>query len=321
MTFIPSFIFAPPSDDGKYRESLCALHIDMNEGPQIHIFDIQENKGAVATQNILGVAMAVRDAFLPLHGLKDIKWQLVKGAIKTPVQFYEQNGLCYRIDFKDSGPNEGILFNRLTTNPLSEYLEKSKQKGIKETFAQSSSLYRGGLLSIYPVHVPQDEAAYIYLRQVYTSPHMRDGWKVVIADAQKVLELWRSQTKDLETTLKNLGLTWKKAIETEWTTGEDPILLNMSLASSLENLRGHRLTVKHELPHLNYRPEFDMPLSHTNGRHRLFNMINCGAPFVPLEMEATANTELFKERFGWRTFSNSITPQKPAIFYPKYERQ
>ncbi|PZO86608.1 MAG: hypothetical protein DI626_06085 [Micavibrio aeruginosavorus] len=299
MSNINVFEFSPAAPETKHVASVCGIHVSPS-GPYIHLFEIEENAGGLVSENILTAAKAARDYFFPNHGLSDINWQFVKGPWITPVTFNEKNGLCTKITFQNGSVHDGIRFNRMLRGSVENYETMIGNKSVIETFAQGDKLYEGGSREFYPVLTPDAPGGNLYYKATFDSDHMRNDFEIIIADSTKVRALWERQSTTLEQTLCTLKKTWEEVNKETWATGYDAILHQSSRETSAQHLRGSIIGRAIEMPYISYGLNRERPLQFSNGRHRLFNPINCGAPFVPVEMYKTEGTEIFKEICGWK---------------------
>ena len=96
--------------------------------------------------------------------------------------------------------------------------------------------------------------------------------------------------------LRSLNISEEDIRKTKWGSGYDAVLLSSPLEDSLTHIFINNATMPTEMAQISFgRGE----IAFLNGRHRLFNAINAGAPFVPVEIAAENGKSAFQKAFEW----------------------
>lgn len=263
----------------------------------VHLMDVYENAGPELHDNLVAVCRDIRDQYQPEAKLSEISWRLTAGIEDSEFSIKERGGIVTRIDFEHG-------FRMLHKPPFSQYEEAFEdERGFDAALTSGHGYMGGSSVTLVPVTLPHKNGATQFFK-------CRDSAEdVVIADSAKLLAAWKAQTPSLAKTVKNLGSSEESIRKAKWGSGYDAVLLSSPLEDSLRHIFINNAAFAADMAKISFNTKRGMePIAFSNGRHRLFNAINAGAPFVPVEIPAEDGREAFKKAFEW----DPNAPREPA---------
>lgn len=295
--------------DGEMIESVCGIIVTAGaDKPHIHLFEIEENTGVPISGNIFQGCSAIRDQLFPDLRLQDIEWRLTKSIFDTKVEFEEVQGwpISVRLDHEiDFGPYHKF--------PTASYENALSSPHGFEDYLTSGYGFRGRPpLHIVPVPLEAHPLGYMLFKREREGDAYDNKVRLVLADAQKIHDFWRDQAGNIDPLCKKFNISYEQIKKVSWGTGYDAVLLSCSLDSSIRYLNNQSATRMKDMTYISYSGD---ELSFINGRHRLFNAINAGAPFVPVEIDIRSGFDKFKEKFEWKP-SNKQLGSPVSAFIP-----
>ncbi len=298
--------------DGGQPASYCGVHID-NGGarPRVSLFEIAENDGANVQSNILQAALAVRNKHLPGHRMDAIDWTLTHLMWHSAVEFTEQNGLVTGIHLP-----HGMLLSAPIRQSIKDYEAKMEDGRYLDT----DGFIKTSPITTHPVYVPDHAGKCVFAKRAYTSGALEGQYESVLADSQKLAHIWKAQTIPLERQLRQLKTSWDEVTKQSWASGYDAILHNLPKEQNIGHIWGTSFKDQIEMPYVHFNPDRETPFAFSNGRHRLWNAISAGAPYVALEMCSGRDTDIFKSIAGWKPESVPAVDTAIPLAYPKYAR-
>ena len=308
-------IFDAQERDGKQVDSTCGIVIGgTNKRPSIHLFEISENEGVPISGNIFQGCREIRDRIFPGVQMDNIDWRLTKSLYDTPIKFSERNGWITKVSL-ERGMDMGNYFKM----PISDYEEALNDRAGLEYNLTGGRDFSGNPLTLYPVALPKHPDGYMLFKRNYEVPHMVDDYEVVLASSEKLLSAWKRQTGSFEPLLEKFNLSSEDELRQQnWATGYDSVLLSSPVKDSLEHMWGQDSENAPDMPHLSFGRYTDHTLGFVNGRHRLFNAMNAGAPYVPVELHRDEDVRYFKDRFQWKWFNEPAIDLKPHCHFETY---
>lgn len=312
---IETIVFDEQMHAGDFVESSCGVRHSAQGGKvSIHLFEIAGNKGVPIGDNLFQGCAAIRDRLYPDTKLQDIDWRLTSGVHDTNVRFEEQGAYVTAIHLEHAVPFGGHFKN--TVKQYQESLEDPD--GFEASQTGGRSFIGGEPLTIYPLLLPDHPDGFVLFKHTkgYEDPDYPKT--VVLADSRKLLSLWKSHTDDLGRVLKSFNMSAEDIRKTSWGNGYDAVLLSSPLQDSVEHTDGQSASSMYELPEISYDAAQNK-IGFSNGRHRLFNAINAGAAFVPLEMYESEETRLFQEKCGWKAGVTPLSPKRVRAHIPVWE--
>ena len=251
---------------------------------QVHLMDVYENAGPELTDHLVAVCRDVRDQYQPGAKLSDISWRLTSGIEDSNFTIQERGNLATRIDFEHG-------FHLFHKPPFSSY-EKAfvDPRGFDAAMTSGHGYMCGDPVTIVPLMLPHKNNQTQYFKS------RNAGDDIVIGDSAKLLSAWKEQTPPLPKVLHSLNISEQDIRKTKWGSGYDAVLLSSPLEDSLTHIFINNATMPTEMAQISFgRGE----IAFLNGRHRLFNAINAGAPFVPVEIAAENGKSAFQKAFEW----------------------
>lgn len=277
-------------------ESTAGVAVEVAEGrPQITLIEIAENVGERLMDNLPLACQAVRDEFFPDMSLEDIDWVARAGSIATDIAFKVSNGTPIEMTLSN-----GARMMHAYPKPLDDYATEG------DSGAGLTSYER----TFYIVLQPDSPNGQSIFESEFDAPHMRDSKIVGMLDARTFLEHWKRQagfSEERAAELRAEGFTDTKS---------DMILLSSSQEESArhavrQDANGNGITAMAEVK---YDPNnAERPISIDNGRHRIFHAINLGAPYIPVVMDNTPESQAFIDRFSWNPHERSGSAMEMSV--------
>lgn len=271
----------------RHRDLICGLHVTMEEGRlHAHLLDVAENTGPALGDHLAAMCRDIRDAFAPEAALSDISWRMTAGIEDSVFRIKEKSGMVTRIDFDHA-------FKVFHRPPIAVYQAAfADEDGFDAAITSGYGFMGGSPVTIVPVTLPHKNNDIQFFRNTGAAE------TVVIADSKRLLAAWKAQTPLLQDTLRALKLDEAGVRATKWGSGYDAVLLSSPLQDSLAHIFKNSVGSPLAMAAVSYDPEHG--LSFSNGRHRLFNAINAGAPFVPVEVSGSVGERTaFRSAFEW----------------------
>lgn len=307
MYFLPMIdliTFDAQERDGRLIESVCGIIVSAGtDKPHVHLFEIEENTGVPISGNIFQGCSAIRDQLFPDLRLQDIEWRLTKSIFDTKIRFEEVQGWPVSVQL-----DHEIDFGASFKFPLSSYENALlSADGFEHYLTSGHGFSERPPLHIVPVPLNAHPRGYMLFKREREGDAYGNMVRVVLADAQKIHSFWRDQAGEPKSLSKGFNYNYRQQ-----DTGDDSVLLNCSLESSLQYLNNQSATRMKDMTYISFS---DGELSFINGRHRLFNAINAGAPFVPVEIDIHSGFDKFTEKFEWKP-SNKQLGSPVSAFIP-----
>lgn len=293
----------------KENEAFCGVVAEQHGArPCLHILELAENKAAPLNQTFLQGCQSLRDQFFPHLGMDQIDWTYTNGICHSDISFEEQAGAVAKITL-----NGNHLGGRNFKTPLKFYNDAlACPDGFEHGMTSGHGFIRGGVSEIYPVPVsgiPNDT--------LYFKPNQYDGMTTVLVDAKKFVAAWREQESsyirkhssakeqrgNAASTLRSL---FTRAHDNTPEIGADLEsrihdfkLFESSIARSREEIwKNTRLENPMPTAFLNFDPANpNGAISFSNGRHRVFNAANLGAPYIAVDVNGDVDS--FRKKFAW----------------------
>ena len=293
----------------KENEAFCGVVAEQHGArPCLHILELAENKAAPLNQTFLQGCQSLRDQFFPHLGMDQIDWTYTNGICHSDISFEEQAGAVTKITL-----NGNHLGGRNFKTPLKFYNDAlASPDGFEHGMTSGHGFIRGGVSEIYPVPV-----AGIPNNTLYFKPNQYNGMTTVLVDAKKFVTAWREQELShirKHTAAKEQQSSTASRLKSIFTRAHDNMheidpdldnriqdfkLFESSVARSREEI-WKNTSLENPMPtaFLNFDPANpNGAIAFSNGRHRVFNMANLGAPYIAVEVNG--NVDAFREKFAW----------------------
>lgn len=294
----------------KENEAFCGVVAEQHGArPCLHILELAENKAAPLNESFLQGCQALRDQFFPHLGMGQIDWTYTNGICHSDVSFEEHAGAVTKINL-----NGNHLGGRNFKLPQKFYNDAlASPDGFEHELTSGHGFIRGGVSDIYPVPV-----AGVPNNTLYFKPNQYEGMTTVLVDAKKFVAAWREQeashirkhtaAKEQEGRGPSRMLRGLFARAHDNMPEADPDLdgrihdfklFDSSVARSRDAI-WKNTSPEHPMPtaFLNFDPANPHgAIAFLNGRHRVFNTANLGAPYIAIEVDGDVNT--FRQRFEW----------------------
>lgn len=294
----------------KDTESFCGVVAEHHGArrPCLHILELAENKGTPLNEAFLQGCQALRDHFYPHLGMDQIDWTYTNGICHSDMSFEQQNGIVTKIDL-----NGTHLGGRNFKLPLKFYNDAlASPDGFEHALTSGHGFIRGGVSAVYPVPV-----AGVPNNTLYFKPNQYDGMTTILVDAKKFVSAWRDQEETYirkHSALQAHDGSRKNVLTRLFTRAHDNAQqADPDLDGRIQDFKLFESTKSRSREEIwkNTSPEHPMPtaflnfdpadpngaIAFTNGRHRVFNAANLGAPYIA--MEISGNVESFRERFEY----------------------
>ncbi len=310
-------------------------YVEGGQKPKIHLFTVRgdefkcEGDPVSLDRSIYKVCSGIVEDYFSGKKINDFDWELTAAGGHTKLNFEEKNGWITGVRCTNAFP----LYQSSFAYGIKDYEEALEDP---DNFLHILSEGHPKGFENHPeylviVPLPLHPDGHIIL-ETGLSTYKSDKYEVVFADAQKLRDLIIGQE------MKKRSASFDDLIriyEDEPLKGDDVAF--PPFHSTIEE------SIKHLNPGLGYPGEIAIAnfstdgafddedwgegldwrrdnewmlserIGFQNGRHRTFNMINTGAPFIPILMGKSLGTEMFKERYGW-----SKQPQPaPAPRFPQ----
>lgn len=263
----------------------------------VHLMDVEENDGPELFDHLAATCRDVRDQLQADTKLSDITWRLTAGIEDSEFKIQERGNIVTRMDFEHG-------FRMLNKLPFSDYENAfASEQGFDAELTSGHGYMWDNPVTIVPVTLPHKNNATQFFKNGYSPDD------VVIADSAKLLDAWKKQTTPLPKLLRSLKASEEDIRNTTWGSGYDAVLLSSPLEDSLKHIFINKAAMPMEMAKISFDAERGIAFS--NGRHRLFNAINAGAPFVPVEIADEDGKKAFKDAFEWDPSAPPASVQPP----------
>lgn len=302
---------------------------DRNSRPHIHLFLLPGGDVPFMGQDLLKYNLpycceSIIEKKLPTVKMQDVSWTYSKGAFHNDFVFNTHHQQIKSISFSNSmALHYGVAFD---VERYQKCLNDARGFEKATLNGESESRYIGAPEERLVIPVPYHPAQYVMMKQE------SDNHRIVYANPEQFIKFWFQQTLRQQK-VQNLTQLKAKYLENAkrmngdsnpiapfHTTFEDSVsyirpaggypypdfpaqvsyLPPQNASSDTRNsLKNYfKLFVQNKNPTL---PQSNLEeIGFTNGRHRILNLYNCGAPFLPFSMYICDNTNAFEEKYGWQ---------------------
>lgn len=293
----------------KENEAFCGVVAEHHGArPCLHLLELAENKATPLNEMFLQGCQSLRDQFFPHLGMNQIDWTYTNGICHSDISFEEQGGAVTRIHL-----NGNHLGGRGFKLPLKFYNDAlASPDGFEHELTSGHGFIRGGVSDIYPVPVsgvPQNT--------LYFKPNQYEGMTTILVDAKKFVAAWREQESAYirkHTAAKDHGQGKAQRLMNLFTRAHDnSSVSDADLEGRIHDFKLFESSVARSREEIwkNTSPDRPMPtaflnydpanphgaIAFMNGRHRVFNTANLGAPYMAVEV--SGDIAAFHEKFAW----------------------
>ncbi len=284
--------YGRPGIDIYFSVGFC---VSIKEKNKIDLFSIDKKNFNHFIYNAPTICQKIIEQIGLGISIHDVEWTYTAAPVCSKLEFEALNGLAVKMKF-DNGEVANTYFGNQPLDYYEKALNDSREfKVVLQEKFPNSLINTYEPIIKYLAHTPGLSKKIHFLERPYKNLPFSD-YPVVLIDTKSFIDYWKYQCGFYM--LQRIKTLFRGKVNSVSIKDDDRELLKSSKKTSSKYI------IPREMANVGYiNINIENRLRFTNGRHRVVNLANAGAPFIPIQ---TTKEELkaIRELFEWEPAKN-----------------